>query len=305
MQDEVGAAATVSQATPMLFRRFVRWRMQPHSYTVFWDGQDMPVDSKGVKGESVQRNLDDIRAALNHAANAARIPYAPKVPSVPTEDRSPARDVRVTMEQLGAMVGFAASDTQTAGEPIPADRYYGYWLALMIATACRPEAALKFDPRTQWQGDLIDLHPKGAKRTKKRNPVVPTIGPFRPALAAWRGENAISVLSRRTQWRTMRRALELPQDVIPKTIRHTIATEMRRRGVPGEQVSGILGHSAMNRTTEVYAKYDPAYLKEAKAALTTIFEEVSEHANRWRADHLRTKVGNNGVIVVARDGRNA
>src|SRR3546814_4186133 len=34
-----------------------------------------------------QRNIEDIRAALNHAANNGRIPYVPKIPSVPKEKR--------------------------------------------------------------------------------------------------------------------------------------------------------------------------------------------------------------------------
>lgn len=300
MQDEIGETAAISDLSPVVFTRFRKWRMAPHSFTVKWAGKDMTLNSEGVQGESVQRNLDDVRAALNHAAANGRIPYAPKVSSVPTELRSPARDVRVTLEQLGAMIGFALQDTVTAKEPIVTDRFYARWLWLMIATACRPEAGLKFDPREQWRGDLIDLQHKDASRTKKRNPVVPAIEPFKPILEQWRGDNGEPVHSRGRAWRTMRRALRLPDNVIPKTIRHTIATELRRRGVPAEQISGLLGHVAMNRTTEVYAKYDPSYLREAKAALTTIFTEVQAHAESWAADHQRTKVGNGPVIVVAR-----
>jgi hypothetical protein len=301
MQDELGPAATVSSLRPVAFARFRNWRMKPHSFTVPWGGKPMVVESDGVRGETVQRNLDDVRAALNHAAANGRIPYAPKVPSVPTTMRSPARDVRVSLEDLGAMIGFASSETLTAGDPLPADEDFTRWLWLMIATGCRPEAAMAFDPRAQWRGEFIELHPPSQPRTKKRNPVVPTIEPFKPILEAWRGSNSTAVKSRRTAWRTMRRALDLPADVIPKTIRHTVATELRSMNVPGEQVSGLLGHRAMHRTTEVYAKYDPAYLREAKAALTTIFETVQRHAKTWLADHSRTKVGNGRVIVVARE----
>lgn len=301
MQDEVGATAKISDLSPVVFTRFRKWRMAPHSFTVKWAGKDVRLDSKGVKGESVQRNLDDIRAALNHAAANGRIPYAPKVPSVPTEQRSPARDVRVTLRELGSMIGFASVPLELANSKmVEADKGYRRWLLLMIATGCRPEAGLAFDPRDQWKDELIDLHPAKAPRTRKRNPVVPAIDPFKPMLEEWRGDNSPSVASRKTAWRTMRRALALPGNVIPKTIRHTIATEMRSRGVPAEQISGLLGHIAMGRITEVYAKYDPVYLREAKAVLTTIFEEVLRHSESWAADHLRTKVGNGPVIVVAR-----
>lgn len=297
-QDEVGALATVADLSPVVFTRFRKWRMAAHEFTMHWAGEDMKLSSPGVKGESVQRNLDDVRAMLNHAVANGRIPYSPKVPSVPTELRSPARDVRVTLETLGAMIGFASQPTMTAHDPIPTGPEFARWLWLMIATGCRPEVGLKFDPREQWKGDLIDLHPVGKTRTKKRNPVVPAIEPFKPMLEVWRGANSSDATSRRTAWRTMRRALELPANVIPKTIRHTIATELRRRGVPAEQISGLLGHVAMSRITEVYAKYDPSYLREAKAVLTTIFLEVQNHAESWSADHRRTKVGNGPVIVV-------
>lgn len=294
MQDEIGVRATVADLKPVVFDRFRRWRMAPHQCEVPWQGKPVRLNSEGVSGEGVQRNLDDVRAALNHAARNGRIPYAPKVPSVPTHLRSPARDVRVTIEQLGGMVAFA----QAGGE---ADRDYLRWLLLMIATACRPEAALAFDPSQQWKGALVDIHPPAWPRTKKRNPVLPVIRPLRPILMRWRSDGAHHVSSRKTAWRTMRRALGLPANVIPKTIRHTIATEMRSRSVPAQEISGVLGHIAMHRTTEVYAKYDPAYLAIARRVLTTIFMEVLRARRQWLADHRRTKVGNRAVEVVARN----
>lgn len=284
MQDHLGTRATIADLKPVAFDHFRRWRMQEHSFHVPWGGKAFPVDSQGVSGEAVQRNLDDERAALNRAARNGRIPYAPKVPSVPTHLRSPARDVRVTLPQLGAMLGFAQAGGLDDGGSLRL-------LLLLTATACRPEAALAFDPRAQWHGATIDMHPPEWPRTKKRNPVLPTIRPMRLVLRQWQKDGASAVLSRRIAWRTMRRALGLPAAVIPKTIRHTIATEMPSRGVPAEQISGILGHTAMDRTTEVYAKYAPAYLAEARRVLTTIFVEVLRHRRRWLADHLRTEVG--------------
>ncbi len=295
MQDVTGASASIAKLTPVVFTRFRKWRMAPHTFTVAWGGKEFPVQSEGVTGETVQRNLDDIRAALNHAAANGRIPYAPKVPSVPTEQRSPARDVRVSIQDLGAMVAFA----QAGGEK---DRDFLRWLMLMMATGARPEATLIFDPRQQWKGGaMLDMHPPSWPRTKKRNPVLPLVRPMRSIIARWRVDGSKPAKSRKRAWNTMRRALGLPANVIPKTIRHTIATELRSRGVPGEQISGLLGHKAMHRTTEVYAKYDPAYLGETRRVLTTIFREVLHHRRRWHADHLRTKVGNGLVKVVARN----
>lgn len=289
LQDEIGPGATIADLNPQVFERFRRWRMGAHSFSVPWKDKDYDHASTGVRGESVQRNLDDLRAALNHAALHGRIPYAPKVPSVKQAFRSPARDVRLTIQQLGAILGFVWDEIEMRR-----------WVQLMIATGSRPDACLAFNPADQWIGDLLDMHPPHWPRTKKRNPVVPQIAPMKPILDAWKKAPHVIAKARRTQWRTMRRALELPENIVPKTIRHTIATELLRRGVPHIQISGLLGHVGMNRTTAVYAKYDPNFLKEAKAMLTKIFREVEAEAKLWRADHLRTKTGNNPVAVIKR-----
>src|SRR3546814_1283880 len=73
--------------SPNLIKRFIAWRSGAHSYAVPWKGKHYNHTSKGIKGESIQRNIEDIRAALNHAANNGRIPYVPKIPSVPKEKR--------------------------------------------------------------------------------------------------------------------------------------------------------------------------------------------------------------------------
>jgi hypothetical protein len=302
LQDEVGFMVRFSALTRAVFRRFIAWRMSPHSFTVDWLGREMTTVSKGVKGESVQRNLDDVRASLNHAVDRERIPVAPKVPGVPKADRSPPRDLRMSLEALGAMIGFASQAAQIEGQPI--DKGFGRWLWLMIGTACRPEAALAFNPVLQWNDGLIDLHPPGAPRTKKHNPVIPAPSRLARLLDTWRTEalkmtDVSPPKSRGRAWRTMRRALELPVECIPKTLRHTIATELRRRGVPGEELSVLLGHkpAELQPMTAVYARYDPNYLIAALRSVDVIIGEVDHHAREWIRTHKRIKVGNAPTAV--------
>lgn len=302
MQDELGPDVTFAQVNPQVGARFVTWRSGAHSFNVPWQGREYPLTSPGIKGESIQRNIEDFRVALNHAAKRSRVPYTPRIESVKTESRSLPRDIRLTLPQLGAMVGFARAHPND-DPTMPADVQTLRWLLIMIATACRPNAALAFDPALQDRGTLLDLQPPAWRRTKKRNPTVPCIAPLRPILDDWRSAPHKTVKSRRTAFRTMRDALGLPIDVVPKTIRHTIATEMRARRVPGPEVSGILGHVAtdgMARTSSVYAKYDPDYLGMAREVLTTIFEEVIRHADDWAADHVRTRLNNGPTIVMNR-----
>ncbi len=304
LQDSVSARVRFSQLTRTVFRRFINWRMKPHSFTVPWLGQEMPLVSKGVKGESAQRNIDDVRAALNHAVEMERVPSAPKVPSVAKEHRSPPRDVRMSLDELGAIAGYASQVSADTD-----DKGFGRWLWLMIGSACRPEAALAFDPLVQWKDGLVDTHPEGAPRTKKHNPVVAAAPALAKMLDAWReqslaeGKNNPPPKSRGRAWRTMRRALGLPDQYIPKTIRHTVATELRRRGVPAEQISVLLGHrpADLERMTAVYAKYDPRYLAEAVTALQALLMEVNQNAQNWSARHRVVKIGNAPVAIVAVD----
>ncbi len=289
LQDEAGPGVTVAALNPNMFERFRVWRMGPHEFTVPWDGDEVHLSSPGVTGESVSTNLDYIRAALGHAASHGRIPYAPKIPAIAHEHRSPPRDLVLTTKQLGAIMAFTAEDK-------PMFRF----LALILGTAVRPEAALKMNPAKQFDETtmLIDLHPPGNRRTKKHNPVVPVIPQLATVLKEWGTDEPVK--SRKTAWRTLRRALDLPPAAEPKTIRHTIATRLRGMGVPAAEVSGLLGHQAFKGVTNVYAKYDPAYLKKAKAALSKIWNEVMAEATRWSAVHLRSKVGNNRLTVVAK-----
>src|SRR3546814_19046570 len=75
MHDVAGLAVTVSGMTPNLIKRFIAWRSVAHSYAVPWKGKHYTHTSKGIKGEIIQRNIEDISAALNHAAHIGRIPY--------------------------------------------------------------------------------------------------------------------------------------------------------------------------------------------------------------------------------------
>ena len=71
----------------------------------------------------------------------------------------------------------------------------------------------------------------------------------------------------------------LSKDVVPYTIRHTMATELRKRGVAPWEVSGMLGHKSSG-TTERYAKYDSDYLSKAARAIDEYFQELQQKVDR-------------------------
>ena len=294
-QDTVGMAAKVSDLTPPVLKRFAAWRMSPHSWDIEWRGKRYQHSSPGVNGESLQRNLNDIRAALNYAVGQGRLPHSPKIASVESGLRSPPRSTRIALEELGAIVGYAAYDIEALR-----------WVLAMIATAARPRAILQWDVAAQWgkdRGQIFDTHPKGKPITKKRNAKVPVIPEFRPWLEAWADCPHGKVISRRTWWVRMRTALDLPDEYIPKAIRHTIATELRTRGVPMDDIAGLLAHTSENRTTQIYAKYDPEHLARVKEQLSAIWNEIAAHAQTWLADHFRTTAAYGAPISIVRKDR--
>lgn len=67
----------------------------------------------------------------------------------------------------------------------------------------------------------------------------------------------------------------LGRDVVPYTIRHTMATELRTQGVPVWEVAGWLGHSSGYRTTERYAKVNPEALAGALRATEAYFVDLA------------------------------
>jgi integrase len=281
LQDRVGVAAVVTDLTPVLFDRFRRWRMAEHHCVVPWAGGMWNYDSKGVVGATVQRNINDVRAAVNHAEANLRIPMAPKIKDLDPKYRSAPRERVLTLEELSRIAWYAKHN---------ADLFR--FFTLQLATAVRPMAALKFNPVAQYdeRTGLIDLQPEAKLPTKKRNAVIPAIRPMRVVIRAWAAAGANPADSRKTAWRIMRRVLALSTDVHPKTIRHTVATLLYAdESVPEREIVELLGHEGnLARTTRIYAKYDPTRLRHVRRALSTLWLKVSRLARAYGADHMLT-----------------
>lgn len=278
MQDEAGVGAVVTDLTPALFERFREWRMGPHGLVLEWAGETVTYASKGVAGATVQRNINDIRAAVHHAEANLRIPMAPRIKDLDRRYASKLRERVLTIEEMGKIAWYCSHSPELFR-----------FVTLQFATAIRPMAAMKFNPARQYddRAGLIDQQPDASPQTKKRNAIIPAIRPVRPVLRAWAREGARPVSSHKTAWRIMRRVLGLTPDVHPKTIRHTVATMLYSdESVPERQVTELLAHEGqLARTTRVYAKYSPHRLRDACRALSTLWLEVSREARRFGAVH--------------------
>ena len=160
------------------------------------------------------------------------------------------------------------------------------FIMAMMATLARPAAVLEL---TRFQCDLIrgtvDLNPAGKERTKKRRPVVPLVDAFR----SWVTRSAGHIIEYRGKpvrkinavFRNVRKAAGLGEDVVPYTIRHSMASELLMRGVPDVMISAMLGHTkTIVKTTDRYAKYRVEWLREARDAIDVVIREVSRLAGR-------------------------
>jgi integrase len=72
--------------------------------------------------------------------------------------------------------------------------------------------------------------------------------------------------------------------VFPHLLRHSAAVHMAEAGIPMEEIAQYLGHSDVNVTRNVYARFSPTYLKEAARALE--YDDLGSMNHAHYANHL-------------------
>lgn len=283
---EFFAGSVVSEVTKQRQREFIEWLR----------GQRKPPLSDGY----IKRILGIGKAALNSAYQEGEIESVPFI--IPGED-APPRDRVLTQ---------AESEALWLATELPHERMM---LAILYGSLARPEAALELRREyVDFGRRLLAQNPPGRKQTKKYRPTVPVSGFLLPWLQAapegplvqWRGK---PIESFKTAFRKLRKRAWLGQDVVPKTIRHTMATELRAAGVPEAEIQGFLGHRAYGGKTEVYAKYRPDYLGHAVVAIDAACVDARD-AGRLAGAHgaatqrVRPALGYSGALL-RRNARNS
>jgi integrase len=226
--------------------------------------------AKGYKNGYIARVIGVGRAALRRAWKYEEITSVPYIFN--EADRSDTeRAPRLTMDDMRALI--------TAATRGPKHVYI--YLMLAINTLGRPGAILELSPsQADFDNGLLDLNPKGRKRTKKGRPIVPMTDTLRPILlplsnqgryVEYNGEELKLILR---PFKALAEAAGLSSKVSPYSIRHTMAKELRSRGVPWEEIKGLLGHKIPG-VTEVYAEFDPQYLSQGRAAIDAYISELN------------------------------
>ena len=245
------AGAAVSEVTAERVRQFV-----------------LHLKGKGLSDGYIRRILASGQAALNRAHREGEISSVPFIDLSLAPEGEP-RERVLTVAEMAALF-----------EAVEVDHLFIY-LMLAVGTAARPNAILKLTTlQIDQKRRLIRLQPPGVRQTKKRNPTLPICESLWPELRDLPAGPVVSYFGRHVGdiGRAFNRARDragLGKDVSPYTIRHTMATELRMRGVPVWEVAGWLGHSSGYKTTERYAKVNPEALAGALRATDAYFADLA------------------------------
>ena len=246
---------------------------------------------EGLSDAYIRMILAYGKAAINRAVRKGEILAAPFIDLSLAPDGEP-RERILAKDEMAALL--------TAAE----EPYLRLYMLLAIGTAARPEAILEL---TSFQCDtkrrLIRLNPPGRKQTKKRRPTIPMCDFLLSVLQRVPPGCLITYQNRplkgiKAAFLRARDRAGLDRAVVPYTLRHTVASEMRARGVPVWEVAGFLGHTSGYKTTERYAKFGPDHLSDAVRALDTYFTDLKAAARySWLSDHVSIAVRANCVLV--------
>lgn len=239
----------VSELTPDRLDAFVQW-----------------MRDKRLSDGYISRTLSTLKAALNRAFKRQEVQ---RVPYIPLPSGGAPRERRLSLSESAALFDACGSE------------HLFLYLVLAFGTLARPAALLELRrSQIDFENRLINLNQAGRQQNKKYRPALPMAKTLQLWLERIDGELIVSYHGKpirgiKTAFTIAREKAGLDASVTPYTIRHTMATELRKRGVPPWEVAGMLGHrSAGYRTTEIYAKYDPTYLGKAVAAIDAYFTEL-------------------------------
>ena len=261
----------------------------------------------GLSPKSITTYMISVRAAVNFAA-------IPQIVAVGDEKQevqllTSATPVFCNQSEIADHVGGEMSRPR---DYIPTFEDLGRWIdriqheddfryvIIALNTAARNEAIfdLRVDGQVDFNSGTIDLNPPGRRQTKKRRPVIR----LTTGLAAWLDhwgddrpirqyqdtvEKRLNAMGKDLQPRDQDGRLLAPlsmPDMTCYTLRHFIATNMRRAGieVSREQRSKWLGHVVAegSRTTDWYEKFDPDYLEDPMRATEMIIQKLQNHTHK-------------------------
>lgn len=276
-RDIVPKHARPPESAARLARLLEWWQNRPLSSVT---GATCRAYAKGRKPQAARRELEELRAAINHHRTEG---LCEKIVSVPLPERSPHRERWCSRDEVARLV-WAAWRYRETQKGVATDRRTRRHVARFIlaavytgsraATVCG--AALGPTEGRGWidlERGIFYRRPAGARETKKRRPAVPLPERLMVHLRRWRriGQRSIVEFDGRAvkdvdkAFRAVARDAGLP-DVTPHVLRHTCATWLMQRGTDKWEAAEFLGMTA-EMLERVYGHHHPDHLLGARKAL--------------------------------------
>jgi integrase len=214
-----------------------------------------------IKDGTLVTELGHLRTVLRWAEKQGLIDRAPYIerPSAPKP-----KERHLSRDQVRALI-------QACDLP-----HLKLFVHLAYATAGRSSALLGLTwDRCDFERGKINLEDPAIDHPHKGRAIVPMTDGLRIALTEarrgaltefvieWAGKRVASV-KRGIKAAGLRAEVG---KVTPHTLRHSAAVCMAEDGVPMEEIAQYLGHSNVNVTRRVYARFSPDYLRNAARAL--------------------------------------
>lgn len=218
-------------------------------------------EGAGASPGTIHVELGYLRAALRFAR--VKRGWIAAEPYVPMPRKPEPRDHHLTRDEARALIAAASMP------------HVKLFIILALATAGRSGALLGLTwSRIDFARRRIHLRDPQRPATLKGRAVTPMNAmafealmeaqgaALTPFVIEWGGKGVASV--KKAVASAARRA---GLSCSPHVLRHTAAVWMAEAGVPMEEIASYLGHSTMDTTRRVYARFSPDYLRAAARAL--------------------------------------
>lgn len=217
--------------------------------------------ASGASAGTVHIELGYLRAAMRFAHTKRN--WIDREPYIPLPQKPPPKDHYLTKAEARRLLAAAV---------MPHVRLF---IVLALTTAARAGAVLDLTwNRVDLDRRVIRLGNPERALTNKGRATVPindmayeALSGAKPAAISpyvieWGGEKVASV--KKAISRTAERA---GLECSPHVLRHTAAVWMAEAGVPMEEIAQYLGHSNIDTTRRIYARFSPDHLRHAAKAL--------------------------------------
>jgi integrase len=258
-----------------------------------WSAKEPIVSPKGQERErtpsTTEASVAQLSAAINFAYRRGDTNGPARFKAVPIRELNRTPQHRADVDELAAMLRYCvapdAKDAEERARRLKERAALHRFLMISIATLARPDAAHDVSTlvkRKQWNAKarILSLNPAGRRQTKKYRATVRVAWQVAHHLDQDKAKFFVGPKSIRKAWEGMADDLGLPIEGESgmKLIRRSVANIVRER-LPAEawdEIEMFLGHRKFDAVSDLYAPFQPTYLKRATAEIETLIGEIEK-----------------------------